>query len=808
MGEQGSKTTYIIGAAEDADIRVDHKKVSSRHARLIRVGRGYVLEDLGSSNGTYVDDQRVTEAPVDETSRISFSRHYTTTLPELLERYGDASGVHIAQKTHAEPRAAAPETATTLRVGAKMIVIGRDPECDVRIDERGVSGRHARVFRNCGRLIVEDVGSANGTRVDGERVAWSIVRAGSVVQIGSQRIRFEHEAVAPGPSIQGAVVDLRGVSVDVVEQGSGRTLRIVQDVSFAVLSGELVGIMGPSGSGKTTLLSTLAGLDAPAGGSLLRVNGAPMYGADGDLAEGLAPRIGFAPQDDVLHALLTVEEEVRYGARLRLSADVGDAEISRRVAAAIDSVGLTKHSGTRIGSVTSKSLSGGERKRVSIAIELATNPTLLLLDEPTSGLSSHDAAELMLLLRRLADEGRTVVLTIHQPSYPMFVQMDRVAILDAGKLAYFGPSGVDVFEFFEVFERQPGALLDRLAEGGKRGTPWPDAFARSDTRERAVVERQRVLDGAPTPSLPAATSKGPLAALAVLVQRDIVMKTRDGFFWIVAVVVPMVVAALFSVVLRSQLDEPGATGDWMSNASLEHTYLVVLTIMVCFFGALSSALEIFYERAPFRRERRGGLGIAPYLGSKAVLYAIPSLTHPAASLLVFLAMGKAMAGSFVPYYQVLVPAFFAAACAGLCLSAALRSAEGVIGLAVAYAIVQTVFSAFAPLSVAVRNGPDGADPPHPWLLWVSSPVTARWSLTGLVTRHDLCGDGAPATGAQSSPEYESCKKSFYRDHAVRSVSTPAERLEEPIWHSVAANGSLALVALIGAGIILRRRPKP
>jgi ABC transport system ATP-binding/permease protein len=800
---------YTVGAQPDCDIVVAQPQVSGRHARLSMAGRVYILEDLGSTNGTFVDGSKIQRCAVTGASRIGLGS-FQTDLDTLLKL---ASQGREAQSPHSpapQPplRPVAPEAAELVRVGASMLIIGRDSVCDICISEAAVSGRHARVFRNCGRIVVEDIGSANGTFIRGERISWWVLRPEDVVQIGSRTFRFEREETSARQTVTGARIDLRGVGIDVHDQATGQPLRIIHNVSFTALPGEIVGVMGRSGSGKTTLLRVLAGISAPTAGDVL-LDGESLHSPAGNIRSELAPLVGFAPQDDIVHELLTVEEAVRYSARLRCAAHVSGAEIERRVSKALEDVGLEDKRHTRIGSATAKSLSGGQRKRVSIAMELVTDPPLLLLDEPTSGLSSRDAADLMALLRRLADEGRTVILTIHQPSYPMFVQMDQIVLLDNGQLAYFGPSAVDVFEFFDVRERQAGAVFDRLAEGEERRlTPtWPERYSTSKLYERTVAARAQTLPSFAAPQRRAQKPRGALTTLAVLIRRGLAMKARDKFFWVVAILVPLLASSLITLVIKTQLGEEG--GNWFPRAAVAHTYLVVLTIMVCFFGALSTSLEILYERAVFGRERRSGLRLVPYVGSKALMYLIPAILHPAMSLLIFLGLGGALEGNFPGYYLVLVPAFWAAACAGLCLSALMRSAEGVVGLAVAYAIVQTVFSAFAPLHVSY-----GKDARHAWLKWAANPVTARWTLNGLVTRSDLCSKGDKAVTeattaearASASASVTQCQRSFYLDHGAYPAEYSDDRVKNSYFNrAIAANSILAAVALIGTGLVLRRR---
>ncbi len=801
--------TWVIGAADECEIRVALANISGRHARLTRVAGVYELEDLGSTNGTRVDGEEIKKARVDHSSGIALGSHRTS-LGELLALA--SPGRAAAEDRHAR----------VVKVGPRMLTLGSDTACDIRIDDKTVSSRHAHVFRNCDRLIIEDGGSVNGTFVNGTNTSSAILQETDTVRIGGSSFRFEREPTVEG-RVEGARLDVRDVSVDVFDQQEGKTKTIIHSVSFTAFPGKIVAVMGPAGSGKTTLVWAIAGVSSPTRGEVL-MDRKPLHSAAGTIRDELAPLVGFAPQDDIVHALLTVEEAVRYAGRLRSPADTTDAQLSARVTKAIADVGLAAKSNTRIGSATSKSLSGGQRKRVSIAMELVTDPPVLLLDEPTSGLSSHDAAELMLLLRELADRGRTIFLTIHQPSYPMFVQMDEVVILDAGRLVYFGPTALAAFEFFDVRERQPNALFERLAET-KEKEDWPARYKKSGPYRAFVESRARSLDGFDPPPRPPARRRSQLAMVWVLVARGLVMKRRDKFFWVVAVIVPLVASALISIVIRTQVD---AKAEWSpTQASVEHTYLLVLTIMVCFFGSLSSSLEILYERAMLARERRSGLGVVPYVGSKAVLYAIPAVLHPAMSLAVFMGLGNAMEGSFASYYVVLVPSFFATASAGLCLSAAMGSAEGVVGLAVAFSIVQTVFSAFVPLHLSV-----GKEPKHAWLDRVSRPITARWTLGGLVTRSDICVKGdkeeEPSTKKLSDHAddvitaddptkvvlqktadaqfVDRCKTQFYEDHGVYPADSGSSRLSARYRNeAVGANVILSAMALIATGLILKRK---
>jgi len=204
--------------------------------------------------------------------------------------------------------------------------------------------------------------------------------------------------------------------------------------------------MGPAGSGKTTLLKALNGYTPPASGKVL-FNGANLY----RYYDLFRQQMGYVPQDDIVHPELTVREALYFSAKLRT--DLSDAEIEKRIDSLLDELGIRDKKNSRIGSPERKVLSGGQRKRVNIAMELITDTPVLFLDEPTSGLSSYDAEGVIELLKRLARDGKTIITTIHQPSINIFRKFDDLIMISRdsggpGAMAYFGPAFPDSIQFF------------------------------------------------------------------------------------------------------------------------------------------------------------------------------------------------------------------------------------------------------------------------------------------------------------------------------------------------------------------------
>lgn len=229
---------------------------------------------------------------------------------------------------------------------------------------------------------------------------------------------------------------MSGIHLDAIDVcvNAGRT-PILQKVSFSIRPGEFIGILGPSGCGKSTLLKTLSGIISPSSGRVL-MNGLPVAEA------GFQSRIGYVPQDDIVHGSLRVDRALSYSARLRLPMRTAADSLRARVDEVIALMDLDERRKTRI-----DRLSGGQRKRVSIGVELLTQPALLFLDEPTSGLDPALEEKMMDLFARLASEGRTVILTTH-----IMQSIDRlhlVAVMAKGRLVYFGPPS-DLTRYFSV----------------------------------------------------------------------------------------------------------------------------------------------------------------------------------------------------------------------------------------------------------------------------------------------------------------------------------------------------------------------
>ncbi len=807
---------YTVGASADCDIVLDQPAVSGQHAQLARDGDGFQIYDSGSSNGLFVNEARVSDAAVGPQDVIGLGSFRITVaaLAQLVDRR-PTMPVPVPQR--AAPSTKQQQPAERLLVGDDLVVIGRDSGLDVQVDSGAVSSRHARLFRSAGRTVLEDLGSRNGTFVrhagseDWVNYRTCVVRRGDQVKIGG---RIFEPIPAASERQDGARLDVRDLSLTVTHRGTGQPLTLLNDVSFTALDGEVIGILGPSGSGKTSLLNVMAGYDAPTSGEVL-VQGQPLH--QGQLLRPeMGTLVGHAPQFDVAHAQLTVREAIRYSAELRGPAAWSPAEVEKRVADAIEAVDLVAKADVALGSESRKTLSGGQKKRVNIAMELVLDPPVLLLDEPTSGLSAQDTMDLVRLLRRLAGQGRTICLTIHQPSYAAFIQMDQVLVLEeGGHVAWFGPAAVDSFEYFGVTDREPGALLEAMPRKPSADDPgtWALRYGQSETKERFVTGRAHQLDSEPPAAWPIRPQTGGLGQFLTLLGRNLKLKFRDSFFLLLAFVVPIAVAAIFVLVLGAKIGE-GEAKTHIGN-SVAHEYMVVLTIMAAFFGALAAALEVVHEIPILRRERRGGVALLSYVASKAVTYAVPAVVFPGLAVLTIHLLGDGvLGGDALQQWAILSSAFFASTAAGLLLSSVLASAQTVVIFAVFYGIVQVVFSVFVPLHMTY------ADPPRSkWLQVASVPMTARWTLAGLVSIRDLCDtevkliDGLPGPSVvtkalQEAMYIRDCKAKFYQDHGIKAVQRSEDRTDgKHRRRALGANLLLAMLGLMGTWVALLGRSR-
>ena len=393
------------------------------------------------------------------------------------------------------------------------------------------------------------------------------------------------------------------------------TKQILQELSLSIEPGELVAVAGGSGAGKSTLLEILAGLQPPSAGEV-RHDGV-VCGA----RVGAESRIGYVPQDDILHLEMPLRRTLRYAARLRMPGGTSTAEANRVVEETMKDLDLADRA-----EVPVRSLSGGQRKRASIAVELLTRPHVFFLDEPTSGLDPSTAADVMGLLRRLTQRGVTVVLTTHEPAG--INQCDRVVFLARDGYLAFSGSPTEARRYFGVSDLSE--VYNRLA-GEDSPQIWAERFAHSrgkDTLHRTTT--------APIPTTRSdATRTGAIRQWWLLTRRNVEVLSRNRLTLAVLLGSPGLVTAMMATLFKRGAFDPRSAAD------VGPTQVVFwIAFAGFFFGLTYGLLQIVGEMAVFRRERLAGLSVHAYVASK-VTALLPVLAGVSALLLgVLRALGR------------------------------------------------------------------------------------------------------------------------------------------------------------------------
>ncbi len=551
-GAQPAPPGHLIIGREPtrASLVLHNPAVSGQHATVM-LDRMMVV-DHGSTSGTYIDGQRIPQnqpMPIDPRGTIAFGPVPVPVglLADMLQ--GRVPGVNLgggapaAAPAYASQVAMAPSpqamTGKAPVPGAvpgagggagadaggrnkhrtvigelsldvlqsSMITIGRTPDNQIVVPHPQVSARHAVIVKAGNDLFLEDKGSANGTFVRGERIAANQrvpVANGERIFIGPMPVVLNITGSQVGVVVEDSHAQWAGKPTYEIEgwdlflevpdrdtKGAMKTL--LDHVSFKALPGDMIALMGPSGAGKTTLLLTLNGYLPPTSGQV-RINGEDLY----SIYDALRGSIGYVPQDDIVHPELTVFEAVKYSAKFRLPPDYSEEEIDQRVWQTLRDLGLDSLANLEIGKPEKKVLSGGQRKRVNIALELVTDPVILFLDEPTSGLAADDTTALITLLSDLTKAtGKTIIMTIHQPAKDEFEKFNVCFIMGYGGIpTYFGPTGESSYRFFgSIVERpeSPYRALDR--SGGQRRLDNPrDMFDMLNLRERGTLEQMKLRD--------------------------------------------------------------------------------------------------------------------------------------------------------------------------------------------------------------------------------------------------------------------------------------------------------------------------
>ncbi|MFH8370691.1 FHA domain-containing protein [Streptomyces sp. NPDC018031] len=569
-----------------------------------------------------------------------------------------------------------PTTFHHLAVG-RVMRIGRALENELVVSDLQVSRNHAE-FRALpdGRFEIVDLGSHNGTYVNGQPVRQQVIGPNDIVGVGHSTFRLVGDRLEEFVDTGEVSFSARHLTVTV---DGGK--QILKDVSFGVPEKSLVAVIGPSGSGKSTLLKALTGYRPANQGDVLYDN-RNLYKQFAELRQ----RIGLVPQDDILHKELTVRTALKYAAKLRFPGDTAEAERTARIDEVLRELKLDIHADKKV-----TSLSGGQRKRVSVALELLTKPSLIFLDEPTSGLDPGMDRDVMQLLRGLADDGRTVLVVTH--SVAELALCDKLLVMaPGGSVAYFGPpeealnffgyeTWADVFSAFENYRDYDWA-------GRWRGSEHYRLYA----ADLDAVAPQSVHVQPPPARVHKPQSWG--SQLFTLIRRYVSVIASDRGFLALMLILPAVLGGV-SVVIPSDFGlQMAPKGQFNQDAG---TIMLILVVGMCFSGAANSVRELIKERVIYERERAVGLSRSAYLMSKVIVLGVITAFQG----VIICAIGFSVRelpeeGLILPPAAELCLAIiaigFTSMMIGLVISALVKTAEKTMPLLVMFAIVQVVFT--------------------------------------------------------------------------------------------------------------------
>lgn len=637
---EGKITIGRIGY--DADIGLVDKTASRRHGVIEAIDGKFFIEDLKSANGIYINGNRISaNEPVEILSGdiikiASSTLHFQPNEQDKEKK--PAPGPVIGKE-----KAKVTEKFKDQILQNGSLNIGRLPTNDIVLDDPTVSRSHAKISFSDNFYWIEDLGSVNKTYINGKEVrSRTQLRDSDVVTISFFTINL----------LKGTQ-DLRKVTNSISAVGIQKIYpnnKIgLQSLSIDIPRSNFVALMGPSGCGKSTLLKCLNG-DNPATVGEVYIHGLSLR----ENFNLIKKKIGYVPQDDIIHRELTVYKTLFYAAKLRLPDDTSNVEIDKRIRKVMSDLNLGQDKERGIGTIKVRELSGGQRKRISIAVELLTEPTILFLDEPTSPLDPETIDSFLTSIKKLANNGTTIIMVTHKPEDLNYV--DQVIFLGIqGHLVFKG----------QAKELVPAFMVDNIVE----------VYSEMSNIEKVQKSYIKPLDighqNHNIPDIKTEKPDSPWLQLYWLISRylNIKLNDRENLFLLLAQ--PLIIGGLICLVF----------------IQFRVGVLFLMTISAVWFGVSNSAKEIVGELSVYHRERMFNLNINMYILSKwSVLSLIAFVQSVLFVIIIYLNFRYNTYASFDevylrPFYKSVIFMFFISSSGtliGLWLSASLSTTEKVM----------------------------------------------------------------------------------------------------------------------------------
>ena len=710
------KDSFWLGRDPDGDIVIEASAVmvSRQHAEIRSENGDYFVTDNESFNGTLVNEQRIAAAtalfngdriqlgrggpilrfvlPGQETPAKHSNKKPTLSLSSNEVGVGTMV-FNMGEVSQRIPQEDVADEQLLMRVGfgeKNELLIGRDNSNDISLDGLQISSQHARLKVTSGGIMIEDLNSTNGVYVNGEPIARRVVTEADSIQIGSFVIQLDQSGdVEVFDTRSKTRIDSIGITKDVKNRAGRGMIRLLDDISLSIQPNEFIGMLGPSGAGKSTFMDALNGMRPATEGNVL-INNLDLY----RYIDSLKQSIGYVPQDDIIHRELTVFKTLYYVAKLRLSRDVSKSEIDQIINEVLDVTGLEERRNVPV-----KELSGGQRKRVSIAVELITKPSIIFLDEPTSGLDPATEEKIMKLFRQIAESGRTVILTTHaMENVKLF---DKIVVLMRGKLVFYGKPDealkhLNATSFKDLYDKLEEPVEEKIREYGDAdrfgiteevAEGWKQGFQKTSAYKENVFDPLKELQKAPSGRSKKSHRLGIVGAIRqwiTLSSRYARVLAKDKLNLLILFIQAPIIAVMVYFVMDA-------------NQPRDFAYFA-LSLCSIWFGTSVASREIVREQPIYERERMVNLGILPYLGSKlfvlgaivAVQCVILFVPLKLLDLVGLMPMPGMILG--IPQFIVMLLTAAVGVALGLFISALVKTSEMATSLIPLILIPQIIFS--------------------------------------------------------------------------------------------------------------------
>lgn len=733
------KEEVTFGRGHDNDIILTSSLVSKRHGRFCFNGESWVVYDDHSTNGIFWNREKIPQKRLVGGDKLLIG--YETTGNKVAFLFSDTNPQNVYRKYQL--------------AGKNTVTIGRGAGCGICLSYPSVFKQHCRIVLESGGYYLERMSSDAQVQYNGEdmKLRQKLFDMDRFM-IGDTQFIYQGGVLHYIKIAEGLSLEVSHLSKDV---GRGRNKkRINSDINFSVNAGEFVAVIGGSGAGKSTLLNCLCGCSSISEGNVT-------IGGE-DLAanySSLKNLIGYVPQQDIVYDNLTLERMLYFTAKLRAPRDSGQEEIQAGIEQALAMVKLSDKKDVMI-----RSLSGGQKKRASIAVELLSDPKLFFLDEPTSGIDPGTERNLMLTLKEMASGGKTVVLVTHTPLNLNLC--DKIAVMGTGgRLCYFGtPSGA--LEFFGVDN-----LVDIYDLINSNAASWADGFekSRANSAETAYAPNIRIEQGTNRRKKKVSS----LRQIIILVRRYVELQLHDAK----RLLIQLLMAPGLGVLLYA------AFSDGYPFEASADTQKLALALACCAFwiGLFNSIQEICKESQIYKRERMADLKLVPYVGSKLIVNGVFDLVQTfllMGTVAVLLGMPEyGMQWSGAPYMEIWLTTYLtmlSATCLGLVVSALVNNSDQAISFAPILLIPQILFSG---IIVDLQGIVDT----------VSYIISCRYACVAYCTTADI--NNLPSGFTQTALGLEEQEAVI-----INSIYSYSEGMINPI-----ADGWLALAALSLAAIV-------